>query len=103
MELADDGVTNTISVSLTAQTWFAVVTQAGTSWDDLNGNYRYSYDGGLNEGSFQLAKSGNAMALPAGDWTISINSNTMQMTLKRNTPAVMQPSAVLLLLAELSS
>ena len=84
MTLATDGVTNTASVDVTGQVWFAVSDGGGTSWDDFNTNHRYSCSNFNNKqsGDYQLEKLGdNAISLVAGHYDISINSETMVMTI----------------------
>mgnify|MGYP002624516178 CR=1 FL=1 len=84
LTLAADGVTNTASVDVTGQAWFAISDGGGTSWDDFNTNHRYSCNSFNNKqsGNYQLEKLGNhAISLVAGHYDISINSETMVMTI----------------------
>ena len=84
LTLAADGVTNTASVDVTGQVWFAVSDGGGTSWDDFNAYHRYSCSSFNNQqsGNYQLENLGdNAMSLVAGHYDISINSETMVMTI----------------------
>lgn len=90
LTLASDGVTNTASLDVTGQVWFAISDGPGTSWDDFNANHRYSCSSFDNKqsGDYQFSKLGdNAVSLTTGHYEISINSETMIMTLTYTAPA----------------
>lgn len=93
MDLADDGFTNTITVELDAQKWFALTdTPTFTDWDDINGNHRFGVwpksDEGekgqpeLTDGSewdiIQCQEP--TMTIGKGSWTITYNAQTKKLT-----------------------
>lgn len=86
MTLQSDGVTNTMDVNLDGAAYFAVCDGENSDWGAFNSTYRWSYkSGGKSDvaiGEYQLAKNGDvAMKLSAGEYHISINSETMLMTI----------------------
>ena len=84
LALDADGVTNTASLDITGQAWFCISDGPGTSWDDFNANHRYSCANfnSKQSGTYQFEKLGDsALSLEAGHYEISINSETMIMTL----------------------
>lgn len=90
LTLEADGVTYTFKATLNAQKWFTITDGWGTSWDDFNANCRYGCaDFKAESGTYQLVKSQEAtLSLPAGDYEISINSETLAMTLRAALPVV---------------
>ena len=83
MTLAADGVTNTASFDVSGSAWFCVSIGGGANWDDFNANYRYSCSSfSAQSGTYQFEKLGDhAVSLTSGHYEISINSETMVMTL----------------------
>ena len=86
MTLAADGITNTMDIALDGATYWAVCDGADSNWNTFNSTYRWSYKSGsktdVGIGEYQLAKNGDvAMKLSAGEYHISINSETMYMTI----------------------
>lgn len=86
MATDDDGATYTATVEFLSGTRYFCVTDGyvtNNDWAYFNANNRYGCSNLTAEsGNYQLTKSNEAsMSLPAGKYTISINSNTMVMTL----------------------
>lgn len=99
MELAEDGVTNTITVEITAQKWFALTDLAefDGDWGNLNANHRFGVwpkseeeahgvDGGdpqpvLVDGSeWDIIKCNEpTMTIMPGKWKITFNASTMKL------------------------
>lgn len=90
LTLADDGITNTFKATLDGQKHFTITDGAGTSWDDFNANHRFGCaDFKAESGTYQLSQIQEAtFSLPAGEYEISINSETMEMTLTVTLPEV---------------
>lgn len=93
MTLESDGVTNTFTGTATGTVYFAICTGSATDWNTMNSTLRYSpkagnTDVGNDGGTFELNNGyEGTLVLPAGDWEISVNSETMVMTISRSTPA----------------
>lgn len=94
LTLAADGVTNTFRATLTSQKWFTITDGAGDNWDDFNASHRFGCsDFKAESGTYQLSQIQEAtLSLPAGDYEISINSETMEMTLTATLPVVTETS-----------
>ena len=93
MTLESDGVTNTFTGTATGTVYFAICTGSATDWNTMNSTLRYSPKAGNTNvgndgGTFELNNGyEGTLVLPAGDWEISVNSETMVMTISRSTPA----------------
>ena len=83
---------NTASITVTNQIWFCVSDGSGTgdtddaAWADYHNNHRWGYTADITAGgSYTLVKASNdnqySVSLKAGFYDISINSETMVMTI----------------------
>ena len=84
MTLDNDGITNTMNVSLSGPCWWAVCDGANSNWDTFNSTYRYGVQTGdydVTIGEYQLTQCNGSLKLGAGDYTISVNSETMMLTI----------------------
>ncbi len=84
MTLADDGVTNTMDITLTGTEWWTVCDGADGDWDVFNSTYRYGVQSGdveVTMGEYPLQKCNGTLKLGAGEYTITVNSETMVMTI----------------------
>ena len=100
MTLAADNKTNTASLDIIGLRWFCVSTQGSTIegsdaevWDDFNAKYRYSVSTFNNKtnGTYDLVKLGDSsIQLEAGHYEISIDAQTMKMTVTYTAPVVVE-------------
>ena len=86
MTLAADGITNTMDVTLTSTAYWAVCDGADSNWTTFNNTYRYGYKANGNQnveiGEYPLIPLNNGtLVLKQGEYHISINSETMLMTI----------------------
>ena len=84
MTLGADGITNTMNVSLSGAEWWTICDGSDNDWDVFNSTYRYGVQAGDYDvaiGEYQLVKCNGTFKLGAGDYTISVNSETMKMTI----------------------
>ena len=87
MTLDEDGVTNTITVTtskIEKPIYWTICDGADSDWVTFNTTYRYgvqpdNYD--VEIGEYQLVKCNGTFKMDAGEYTITVNSETMQMTI----------------------
>ena len=86
LTLAADGITNTITFTVEGQVWFTITDGWGSNWDDYNANHRYGCsDFKAETGNYQLTQFQEAtLTLTSGTYELSINSETMMLTLTAN-------------------
>ena len=85
MTLDADGITNTITISTEKTVWWTICDGADSDWTVFNSTYRYGVKPGDVEvaiGDYQLQKCEGTFKLAAGDYTVTVNSETMMMTIE---------------------
>lgn len=84
MTLDEDGITNTITLSLDKTVWWTICDGYDSDWGVFNSTYRYGVQPGdveVTMGEYPLQKCEGTFKMGAGEYVITVNSETMVMTI----------------------
>ena len=84
MTLEEDGITNTLTLSLDKTVWWTICDGADSDWGVFNSTYRYGIQSGdveVTMGEYPLQKCEGTFKMGAGEYVITVNSETMVMTI----------------------
>ncbi len=88
MTLESDGVTNTFIGTSNGNNYFAICTGPTTNsndWTTMNGQLRYGWTGAITDGQTVTLTQGEYTThiTETGDWKITVNSETWEMTVEK--------------------